>query len=235
MNTKHERHPLTWFRHFEPNPRRIDAPDFVVLCRSIASFGLVDTLVALEDGRVLGGNQRLDAVIQLAKGFDVPRPDGKGTERLQWSPPDGLLDVMVVRGVDEATAKAINVALNKHAGTFIEDELARILREVRDARPELLGAIETDDEIERLLADVSEGGASGDAPKTKGVPSITLQFTSAAAHTRVKQALAAAQKKHPAKDGEKVPSGDLLDLVLAAADPKRPKPNGKPAKARPRA
>ena len=49
--------PLGKLRHFEPNPRRIEGDDFLVLCRSIARFGLVATLVCAEDGRVLGGNQ----------------------------------------------------------------------------------------------------------------------------------------------------------------------------------
>lgn len=220
----HEHRPISWFRHFEPNPRRIDAADFVVLCRSIAAFGLVDTLVALEDGRTLGGNQRLDAVAQLGRGFEAPRLDGKGNELLRWAPPDGLLDVMVVRGCSEVQARAINVALNKHAGTFVEDELAAILREVRDAAPELLGAIDVGSEIDRLLADVAE---DGEAPKTKGVPSITLQFTSAGAHTRVKQALSAAQKGR--KGEEKVPSGDLLDELLARRG-RAPKAPARPAR-----
>jgi len=228
--------PLDRIRHFEPNPRRIETADFVVLCRSIAAFGLVDTLVIAEDGRALGGNQRLDALLQLQRGFDAPRADDPSkTERLQWSPPGGLVHVMVVRGASETQLKAINVALNKHAGTFIPDQLAAVLREVRDYDAALLGAIDTDAEIDRLLRDPALGG--GDPPRTTGVPSITLRFTSAAAHTRVKQRLAAAQERH-GKAGEKTPSGDLLDALLGGAPkppraPKVDKPG--PKKAAPRA
>lgn len=214
-----ESHPLTWFRHFEPNPRRIERADFIVLCRSIVAFQMVDTLVAAPDGRTLGGNQRLDALIQLAKGFDAPRIDDPSkTEHLQYSPPDGLVHAMVVYGATETQLKAINVALNKHAGTFIDDELSAILREVRETDPGLLGAIDTEDEIERLLREVTPGG--GGAPNTKGVPSVTLQFSKASAHTRVKQALAAAAKRFKGGEGEKVPSGDLLDLLLATREGK---------------
>jgi len=215
---RHESHPLEWFRHFEPNPRRIERADFVVLCRSVVAFQMVDTLVAAPDGRTLGGNQRLDALIQLAKGFDVPRLDDPSkTEHLQYSPPDGLVHAMVVYGATETQLKAINVALNKHAGTFVDDELSAILREVRETDPGLLGAIDTDDEIERLLREVTPGGG---APNAKGVPSVTLQFSKASAHTRVKQALAAAAKRFKGGEGEKVPSGDLLDQLLSAREGK---------------
>lgn len=239
---RHERRPVSFLRHYEPNPRRLrNTAAFVALCRSIVAFGLAQTICALDDGRVLGGNQTLDALAQLKRGFDAPRLDDTSkTERIQWEPPGGEVDVMLVCGATPEQAKALNLALNRHAGEDVEDEVAKVLRELRDTAPDLLGAIDTDEEIARLLADDEgdDAAAGGDAPKTKGVPSITLQFTSAGAHTRVKQALAAAAKKYPAKDGEKTSSGDLLDHVLAEGRPEKAKKNGKaatPAKTRARA
>ena len=62
--------PLDRVRHFEPNPRRIETADFLVLCRSIAAFGLVDTLVIAEDGRAPGSQARRGAAARLARGAE---------------------------------------------------------------------------------------------------------------------------------------------------------------------
>jgi hypothetical protein len=230
---RHERRPASSLRHYEPNPRRLRDPGaFVALCLSYAEFGQAQSLCALDDGRVLGGNQGLDALAQLKRGFDVPRRDGKpGTERLQWEPRDGLVDVMVVHGASAEQAKALNLALNRHAGEDVEDEVAKVLRELQQDAPHLLGAIDTDEEIARLL-EVDEDPPAGHPPDAKGVPSITLQFTSAGAHTRVKQALAKAQEKRAGE--ERVPSGDLLDEVLRASR-KAPVPASNGAKKKPTA
>jgi hypothetical protein len=228
METTHERRPLSSLRHYEPNPRQLRDPKaFVALCRSYAEFGQAQSWCVLDDGRVLGGNQGLDAALQLRKGFDVPRRDGKaGTERIQWEPPDGMVECMVVRGATAEQAAALNLALNRHAGEDVEDEVAKVLRSLQESAPELLLAIDTDEEIARLIG-AEEETPIGDPPKTKGVPSITLQFTSAGAHTRVKQALAEAIKRFPPKkEGEKVPSGDALDELLKALAP--PKNGAKP-------
>lgn len=231
---RHERRPASSLRHYEPNPRRLRDPGaFVALCLSYLEFGQAQTLCALDDGRVLGGNQGLDALAQLKRGFDVPRRDGKpGTERIQWEPEGGLVDVMVVHGATAEQAKAINLALNRHAGEDVEDEVAKVLRELQRDAPHLLGAIDTDEEITRLLADEEDPAPGGSPPNAKGVPSITLQFTSAGAHTRVKQALAKAQEKRGGE--ERVASGDLLDEVLKALR-KAPAPASNGAKKKPAA
>ena len=62
--------PLDRIRHFEPNPRRIETADFVVLCRSIAAFGLVDTLVIAEDGRASVPQARRGPAAHLARGAE---------------------------------------------------------------------------------------------------------------------------------------------------------------------
>ena len=97
--------------HPDPgNPRRIEEAELAALTRSIATFGVVDPVLARRaDRRVIAGHQRLVAA----------RRAGLTTV------PVILLDVTV------EDARLLNVALNQIGGDWDADLLARLLIDLR--------------------------------------------------------------------------------------------------------
>ena len=96
--------------HPDPaNPRRISEEELESLTRSIRQFGLVDPVIArAEDKTVIGGHQRLLAARKL------------GLERVP----------VIYLDLDTERARLLNVALNKIAGSFDEELLARLLKDL---------------------------------------------------------------------------------------------------------
>ena len=96
--------------HPDPaNPRRISEEELESLTRSIRQFGLVDPVIArAEDKTVIGGHQRLLAARKL------------GLERVP----------VIYLDLDAERARLLNVALNKIAGSFDEELLARLLKDL---------------------------------------------------------------------------------------------------------
>ena len=97
--------------HPDPgNPRRIEEDELAALTRSIATFGVVDPVLARRgDRRVIAGHQRLVAA----------RRAGLTTV------PVILLDLPV------EDARLLNVALNQIGGEWDADLLARLLIDLR--------------------------------------------------------------------------------------------------------
>ena len=97
--------------HPDPgNPRRIAEDELVALTRSIATFGVVDPVLARRaDRRVIAGHQRLVAARRA-----------------------GLTTVPVILlDVTAADACLLNVALNRIGGAWDQDLLARLLIDLR--------------------------------------------------------------------------------------------------------
>lgn len=91
------------------NPRRIDDSELDALARSVATFGLVDPILAQRaTGTVIGGHQRLTVAIR----------QGLETVPVIW------LDL------SDADARLLGIALNKISGTFDDQLLARMLKEL---------------------------------------------------------------------------------------------------------
>ena len=112
------------------NPRRIDDAELEALTRSIAQFGLVDPIIARrEDRRVIGGHQRLLAARRL------------GLETV----PTVLLDVSL------EDAQLLNLALNKIAGTWDEELLARLLAGLEQTSSDLSLSGFDENEVAALL------------------------------------------------------------------------------------
>ncbi len=113
------------------NPRRISDAELEALTRSISEFGLIDPIIARrDDGTVIGGHQRLLAVRRL-----------------------GLKKVPVIfLDLSQDQARVLNLALNRIAGDWDEELLARLLADLtasEDADLTLTGF--TDSELSALL------------------------------------------------------------------------------------
>ena len=97
--------------HPDPgNPRRIGEDELAALTRSIATFGVVDPVLARRaDRRLIAGHQRLVAARRA-----------------------GLTTVPVILlDLSETDARLLNVALNRIGGDWDQDLLARLLIDLR--------------------------------------------------------------------------------------------------------
>ena len=97
--------------HPDPgNPRRIEEAELAALTRSIATFGVVDPVLARRaDRRVIAGHQRLVAARRA-----------------------GLTTVPVILlDVTAEDARLLNLALNRIGGAWDQDLLARLLIDLR--------------------------------------------------------------------------------------------------------
>ena len=102
---------ITELRENGLNPRRISDGELEALTRSVQKFGLVDPIIARrEDRAVIGGHQRLLAARRL-----------------------GALSVPVIfLDISADEAKVLNLALNRIAGSWKQELLARLLSELQE-------------------------------------------------------------------------------------------------------
>ncbi len=113
------------------NPRRISDSELEALTRSIQEFGLVDPIIARrEDSTVIGGHQRLLAARRL--GYET------------------VPVVFVPLSVEKA--RLLNLALNRISGSFDDELLARLLKDL-DGTPDLDLRLSGfgEDELSKLL------------------------------------------------------------------------------------
>ncbi len=126
-----EQMPIGELRPDPANPRRISEQELETLTRSISEFGLIDPIIARrEDKMVIGGHQRLLAARKL--GYKTV--------------PVVFADLTVEQ------AHLLNIALNKISGSFDQELLARLLKELQevpDTDLSLSGF--KDDELKKLL------------------------------------------------------------------------------------
>ncbi len=126
-----EQLPIGELRPDPANPRRISDQELEALTRSISEFGLIDPIIARrEDKMVIGGHQRLLAARKL--GYKTV--------------PVVFADLTVEQ------SHLLNIALNKISGSFDQELLARLLKELQEV-PDIdlsLSGFE-DDELKKLL------------------------------------------------------------------------------------
>jgi DNA modification methylase len=104
-----EQVPIDELRPDPANPRRITDGELEALTRSIREFGFIDpTIARTEDRMVIGGHQRLVAARRL--GYKTV--------------PVVFVDLPIEQ------ARLLNIALNKIAGEFDQELLARLLSEL---------------------------------------------------------------------------------------------------------
>jgi len=128
----------------ERNPRYMPEGEMEALKRSLETWGMVDPIIIRqEDGRVIGGHQRLEAAIDI-----------------------GMARVPVVE-IDVSTldAKLLNQALNRIHGRWHETDLMLIQDEIRLAGGDLSLAGWTENEL-RLGAEEIIGSDVKDSART---------------------------------------------------------------------
>jgi DNA modification methylase len=126
-----EQLPIDELRPDPANPRRISDQELETLTRSIREFGLIDPIIARREGKmVIGGHQRLLAARKL--GYKtVP---------------------VVLVDLTPDQAHLLNIALNRISGSFDQELLARLLKELQEV-PNIdlsLSGFE-EDELKKLL------------------------------------------------------------------------------------
>lgn len=110
------------------NPRKISPEMVIALKRSLQEFGNVEPIIwNKQTGHIVGGHQRLDALLSIGE-----------TET----------DVVIV-DMPEEREQALNIALNKISGDWNFGALSDILLSLHDDMRELTGF--TEDEIAALL------------------------------------------------------------------------------------
>ncbi len=137
------------------NPRVITDAEMGQLKAGLKEYGLVTSLVVQKKGMTLiGGHQRVRALRELFAEADASVP-----EEL-WA---------VVLDVDDATAKRLNVSLNKTGGQFDDYKLGELFSGMDEMLGSQVTAMGFDNaEVEELIRSVSE---EGDLPATVPEPS----------------------------------------------------------------
>lgn len=109
----------------EYNPRKISSREMEKLKKSIREFGYIEPIIwNRKTGNVVGGNQRLKALIEL-----------------------GVKEVDIIEvNLDENKEKALNVALNKISGEWDDLGLFELLEEIHKKNKNLFDITGFNDE-----------------------------------------------------------------------------------------
>lgn len=130
---------------FPENPREMVPEEFENLKRSLKQYGYVDMLIIDDQNRVVGGNQRFQALLDLMETHEIDI--------------DPNIKVVRLSGYTEEELIGLNIALNKISGEwnyqllrkqllesqsqwqftgFNEDELQLLTQKLETAREELV-------------------------------------------------------------------------------------------------
>ena len=136
------------------NPRKISKHQAEALKRSLDRWGFVEPIVANKrTGRIVGGHQRLDGALALA----LP------TVPVHW------IDV------DEASEKALNIALNQISGEWDEQLLSDLLLELEHDGQDLEDLGFDADELQAIIdAAAPTPELSGDLDEVPEPPAVPI-------------------------------------------------------------
>ena len=136
------------------NPRKISKHQAEALKRSLDRWGFVEPIVANKrTGRIVGGHQRLDGALALA----LP------TVPVHW------IDV------DEASEKALNIALNQISGEWDEQLLSDLLLELEHDGQDLEDLGFDADELQAIIdAAAPAPELSGDLDEVPEPPAVPI-------------------------------------------------------------
>jgi len=202
------------------NPRNMELPELHRLAQNIAEFGFLDAVSACkEDNELLGGHQRVRAALMLLSGEYAPlNPDG--TAMLGWERPEKI-PAIFVEGLSDRQRKTVNLSLNRISGNWDYDKVVSVVKDLHaQAMADVDEAMKDVDRqlkaIDALAAtgfsaaeitdylDMSTDTERGRGPlPAKGVPKLTLEFTSKETRDAFKSFLSAVV-------AEDEPSGDSL-------------------------
>lgn len=112
----------------EYNPRQITEGDLENLRKSIVEFGLVEPIVVNKDNTIIGGHQRVKALISL--GYDEAP--------------------CIVVDLPKEKEKILNLALNRISGDWDENKLVKIIKDISNLK-DISNTGFTKDEINQFL------------------------------------------------------------------------------------
>jgi ParB-like chromosome segregation protein Spo0J len=207
--------------NFAPyNPRTISAEEMRTLKASIRKHGLVLTLVVQKSSAehgpmvIVGGHQRVQAVRELATEMGIPVPTDA------WA---------VLVDIDDATAKQLNISLNRISGEFDPHKLGLVLAGIAGTTDFDLSSIgfgqnEVDELIKHATMSAEDMAALLEAEAGDGLGGFAKSITLTVEFETVEQRDAGkALLKQLSPDGK--PGGVLisaLKLLGASAKKKRP-------------
>lgn len=140
-----EKNQLTWtektikvkdLKPAEYNPRTISKEDFESLKRSLKKFGHAYPIVCNSNLKVIGGHQTLEAAKAL------------GWDKIKVSVPSRL--------IPDEEERALNLALNKISGEWVDDTLGSLLASMNEETQSLTGF--SNKEIKQLLNKLKSTG-----------------------------------------------------------------------------
>jgi ParB-like chromosome segregation protein Spo0J/DNA modification methylase len=130
MNIEHL--PITELKPATYNPRKITEQELSKLQKSIEEFGFVDPVIINKDRTIIGGHQRVVAAQRI-----------------------GIVTIpCVILDLPKEKERILNLALNKISGTWDEEKLVLLLKELNDEEKELSGF--NDQEIKKLLGNLEK-------------------------------------------------------------------------------
>jgi DNA modification methylase len=185
--------PVKQLTPWPDNPRTITKVDLRKLQRSIKEFGFVAPLVVRRsDHLIIGGHQRLEA----AKGLHLKR-----------------VPVVYVQ-VNDAQARALNLALNRIGGEWDLPKLGELLEELRGL-PDIDVAVTGFDEreIEQLLAELEREQLPEPYEETFSGAAEMLQADKLKAPTRVQPGELWRLGRHRLLCGDSLEEGALACLL----------------------
>lgn len=215
------------------NPRKMEREELEQLAFNIATVGFIENVTACkEDNELLGGHQRIKAALMLLNGDYVPR-DAKGNEFVGWARPEKV-PVIYIEGLSRKDRMSINLSLNRIGGAWDHDKVTKVVQAIHaDVMADLDAAMKSvDREVAALEAMAMTGFKAaelqgyltpkgGTTPRNaRGVPKLTLEFTSRELRDSFKEWLGSAA------DFDELPSGDSIAKRLGIGVEKR-KPKGR--------
>jgi len=156
-----EQVPLSSLKGADYNPREMPGAEMTKLMRSLQEFGFVEPIVARrEDGLIVGGHQRAEAMRRLSPGTDPQVP------------------VVYLDGLSDERAMTLNLALNKIHGEWDYQKLSEVLGALSDF-PEVelsgFGAHEIED-ILTLAGQAPPDTGAGDVDVDKELEARARRF-----------------------------------------------------------
>jgi ParB-like chromosome segregation protein Spo0J len=202
--------PISALRIADYNPRQIEDEMMDALVESLLEFGFVEPIVARrEDGLIIGGHQRLEAYKRLL------------TEQ-GGDPEEAQVPVIMLDGISDARAKALNLALNKISGEWDYEKLADILGELKATDLDLgvtgFSAKEMDDILALTSQSLAEAsaGLDVDAELAKSRRRFVFEVETDEEMSTCQRALASYGMSRPSEAGKAFVAA--LTAALASKD-----------------
>lgn len=204
--------PFSWLKPAPYNARRVSPGELHAICASLVQFGQVDPFVArAEDGLLIAGHQRREAMQFILDGKYLVDEQGHFTPNgkpAKLDLPDGKVWAVCMEGLSDRDAKRLNLALNKLGGTWDDDKLADLMKDLSQVNYDDLAVTGfSSDEIDKMLR--GDEPAQMPPPAARA-PKLTIEFSSKTMRDAVKGLIAGKTKANEL-------SGDALARMVIKA------------------